>query len=106
MARTTIIFGVCLALLMILLKWVEYSFFIGDIGREIYLGSVVLIWLVLGIFFGRKISSERQDAAGQAPVINSTARSYPANDQFGLSPREYEVLVKIAQGHSYQESAD
>ena len=106
MARTTIIFGLCLALLMILLQWIEYSFFIRDISLEVYLGIVGLICMVLGIFLGRKISREREDASAQAPVISETSPSYPGQNQFNLSPREYEVLVKIAQGHSYQEIAD
>jgi DNA-binding NarL/FixJ family response regulator len=91
---------------MILLKWVEYSFFIRDISLEVYLGIVAVICTVLGIFLGRKISREREDASAQAPVISESSPSYPGQNQFNLSPREYEVLVKIAQGHSYQEIAD
>jgi DNA-binding CsgD family transcriptional regulator len=106
MARTTIIFGICLALLMMLLKWVEYSFFIRDISLEVYLGIVGLICMVLGIFLGRKISREREDAAAHAPLISTSNHAYPAQNPFNLSPREYEVLVKIAEGHSYQEIAD
>ena len=32
--------------------------------------------------------------------------TYNAQNGFNLSPREFEVLVKIAEGHSYQEIAD
>lgn len=106
MGRTTIIFGICLAILLILMKWIEYSYFIRDISLEIYLGIVGLICLVLGILLGRKVSRERQDAVAQPPIINAEPLAYPSNNLYNLSPREFEVLVLIAQGHSYQEIAD
>jgi DNA-binding NarL/FixJ family response regulator len=95
-----------MAILLIALKWIEYSFFIRDISLEIYLGIVGIICMVLGIFLGRKISHQREDAAAQAPVITEAPHTQPPGNHFNLSPREYEVLVKIAQGHSYQEIAD
>lgn len=106
MSKTTIIFGICLAMLLILMQWMEYSYFIRDISLEIYLGIVGLICLGLGIMLGRKVSHERQDAVAQPPIITAEPLAYPANNQYNLSPREYEVLVLIAQGHSYQEIAD
>lgn len=106
MSRTTIIFGICLALLLILMKWIEYSYFIRDISLEVYMGIVGLTCLVLGIMLGRKVSRERQDAIAQPPMITDEPLTYPANNRYNLSPREYEVLVLIAQGHSYQEIAD
>jgi DNA-binding NarL/FixJ family response regulator len=108
MVRTTLIFGLCLAALLILMKWIEYSFFIRDISLEVYLGLVGIICLVLGVWMGKRFRDRIEDEGPQPSLINRVQPPPPFNAQnaFNLTPREFEVLVKIAEGHSYQEIAD
>ena len=61
MVRTTVIFGICVAILLIVMQWIEYSFFIRDISLEIYLGLVGIICLVLGVWMGKKYSDRVAD---------------------------------------------
>lgn len=118
MWKTTVLFGVCLAVLLALLKWLEYSFFIKDMKLETYLGIVGLIFTFLGIWIGWKLthgsafskSSELTETEFSA-LENSIDRNedsglYNPQNEFNLSPREHEVLVLIARGLSYQEIAD
>ena len=109
MTKTVFIFGMCLAALLGLLKWAEYMFFARDLALEAYIGIVGLFCTLLGGWIGWKLTRPKSNEAKipeneniSFPIENGFAQ----NNQFGLSPREYEVLVMIAKGHSYQEIAD
>jgi len=107
MVRTTLIFGICLAVLLGLLKWLEYSFIVKDFALETYLGIIGGVFTLLGIWIGLKFArgKKAQKIEESLSSENPTAEFDPKNG-FNLSPREHEVLVLIAQGLSYQEIAD
>ncbi|MFZ1678772.1 MAG: response regulator transcription factor [Saprospiraceae bacterium] len=109
MTKTVLLFGFCMAVLLALLKWAEYSFFAKDLALEAYIGIVGLFCTVLGGWIGwnltrPKINSETEELNENIDV--SDLNGFAIENKFGLSPREYEVLVLIAQGYSYQEIAD
>jgi NarL family two-component system response regulator LiaR len=112
MWKTTLLFGICLAGLFGLLKWLEYSFIIKDLKMETYLGIVGGIFTILGIWIGWKITHKRRLGFSEETESNNSIRQkdnqgkYDPQNEFNLSPREHEVLVLIAQGLSYQEIAD
>ena len=109
MLKTTLIFGICLAVLLGLLKWLEFSFIVKDIALETYLGIIGGVFTLLGIWIGLKFArGKKTQLEGIEKSLsgeNPTAEFDPQNG-FNLSPREHEVLVLIAQGLSYQEIAD
>ena len=47
MAKTVILFGISLAVLVALLKWVEFMFFTRDLALEAYIGIVGLFFTAL-----------------------------------------------------------
>jgi NarL family two-component system response regulator LiaR len=108
MVKTTLIFGFCLAVLLALLKWLEYSFFVKDLSLEVYLGVVGGFFTLLGIWMGWKLTHRKGQEKGESnlPIQEIPWRGYNTQNDFNLSPREHEVLVLIAQGLSYQEIAD
>jgi len=109
MVKTTLIFGVCLAVLLVLLKWLEYSFFVKDLRLETYLGIVGGLFTLLGTWIGWKFTQkrkERQEVIGKIATSENIRVDYRPENEFNLSPREHEVLVLIAEGLSYQEIAD
>jgi len=109
MTRTVILFGICMALLLALMKGVEYMFFIKDMALEVYIGIVGVFFTLLGSWIGWKLTRPKVTAgisAVDAPGQNLTANGLPLPNDYGLSPREHEVLVLIAKGLSYQEIAD
>ena len=110
MWKTTVLFGMCMAALLALLKWLEYSFIVKDLKMETYLGIVGGVFMLLGIWMGwklthRKSKTELKDSDNSIQVTENPGEYNPENE-FNLSPREHEVLVLIAQGLSYQEIAD
>ncbi len=101
MLRTALIYGLAMALLFGLLKYIEYNFFVRDLPIEIYIGLVAAMFAALGIWAGRRLVSRHEPPAA-APF----AADPSALQQLGISKREYEVLELIAQGLSNREIAD
>lgn len=104
MRKTIILYAVSLAVLVFLLKVLEYKFFVRDLSLEFYIGVVALLFTGLGIWVGLKLTRKKKIeaiATRHAFVVNEAARQ-----QAGISTREYEVLEGMAQGLSNQEIAD
>src|SRR5687767_12713522 len=108
MTRTVILFGICLAILLAVLKWVEYLFFTKDLALEAYVGIVAAFFTFLGGWIGWNLTRPKKD---QKKVVQPTGpdvlnKDFREQNKFNLSPREFEVLELIAKGLSYQEIAD
>ena len=103
MKKTIIIYGISLAVLVIILKFLEYKFFVRDITAEVYIGTIAVFFTAFGIWAGTKLINRKY-----IPVIVDAP--FVLNDeklkQLGISGREYEVLDLMASGYSNQEIAD
>jgi DNA-binding CsgD family transcriptional regulator len=105
MRRTILIYGLAMAALFGLLKYVEYKYFVRDIPLEFYIGLVALMFTAIGIWAGLKLT--RPKVIREIVETNGPFELHETNLQkLGLSRREYEVLKLIAAGHSNQEIAD
>lgn len=99
MYKTIFIYGIILGVLVIALQSIEYFFLIRTHVFEIYGGLIALIFLTLGLWFGKK----------NQPIQIVKIDSVPSGVDFsnlGISKREHEVLVLLAKGLSNQEIAD
>ncbi|HAC25270.1 MAG TPA: helix-turn-helix transcriptional regulator [Cytophagales bacterium] len=101
MTRTIIFYGVALAALVLVLKFIEYRFIVRDLSIEFYLGAVALFFTVLGIWAGRKLTRKKIVTVGPAFVLNEVELQ-----RLGISKREHVVLGLMAEGLSNQEIAD
>jgi DNA-binding CsgD family transcriptional regulator len=101
MRRTILIYGVAMAVLIGLLKFVEYRFIVRDIPLEIYVGVVAVTFTVLGIWAGLRLTRPKVIETGTSFLLDETNLR-----KVGISKREYEVLELIAQGLSNPEIAD
>jgi DNA-binding CsgD family transcriptional regulator len=101
MRRTILIYGVAMAVLIGLLKFVEYRFIVRDIPLEIYVGVVAATFTGLGIWAGLRLTRPKVIETGTPFILNESNLR-----KVGISKREYEVLELIAQGLSNQEIAD
>jgi len=132
--KYTILYGAGLALLLILLKWLEWRFLIFDHAIEIYSGALAILFTGLGIWLALKLARPRvkvitvtlppaENAANPhhkhaspeatGPEITGPGPTGPeamvpdprAIARLGLSTRELEVLQGMAEGLSNQEIA-
>lgn len=111
MNKRLLIYGTVLALLAILLQVAEYRFLVIDYSIEIYIAILACIFITLGIVMGRKLTTPKEviieklvtvPASSSTPfVLNETIL-----DKLGISKREHEVLLLMAEGLSNQEIAD
>ena len=104
MRKTILLYALLLALLIFLLKVLEYKFFVRDLSLEFYIGVVALLFTGLGIWVGLKLTRKKNPIT--SPAGGNFVPNESALQQFGISPREYEVLEGMAQGFSNQEIAD
>jgi len=109
MSRNIIIYGLALAGLLILLKWLEWRFIIFDHAIEVYSGALALVFTGLGIWLAIKLARPKV----QTVVVVQPAPEAPGQEidekelaRLGLSGREQEVLQLMAEGLSNQEIAD
>jgi DNA-binding CsgD family transcriptional regulator len=107
--KQNILYGLSLALLLLLLKWLEWRFIIIHHAFEIYAGAIAVIFTGLGIWLAKKLITpkvktvviEKQVFANADFVLNQDELS-----RLRLSARELDVLQLIADGLSNQQIAD
>jgi DNA-binding NarL/FixJ family response regulator len=103
MRRTVILYGLSMAILLALLKLIEYRYIVRDIPLEFYIGAVAVLFTTLGVWAGLRLTRPKIVRVES----NGPFRLDEANLQtIGISKREYEVLELIAAGLSNQEIAD
>lgn len=101
MRKTILLYGVAMAALTGILKFIEYRYFVRDLSLEFYLGVVAVLFTGLGVWAGMKLTRKKVAIASPDFKLNEAELQ-----RLGISKREYEVLELIAQGLSTQEIAD
>lgn len=109
MKRTIWLYGLALAILTIVLKGLEYRYYLRDLRVEFYVGLVAALFTGLGIWVGLKLTrpkgklpeADPQPEPGEVFRVNQQQL-----DALSISTREYEVLQLIAAGHSNREIAE
>lgn len=105
-----ILYGVCLALLLFLLKWLELRLIIINHAFEVYIGAIAAIFTALGIWLALKLTKPKvRTVIVEKEVYVQNGGEFTLNEQelqqLGLSNRELEVLQLMAAGLSNQEIA-
>lgn len=99
-----LLYGLGIALFLLFIKYLDYGLFVRAIPFEIYVGTIALLFTILGVWMGLKLTRPQSKTVLQ---VESGFRLDPkAFSTSGISQREYEVLELIAKGHSNQEIAD
>lgn len=98
-----VIYGLALAALVFLLKYIEYRFLMRDLRMEVYVGLVAVLFTALGVWVGTKLLGGRKK---ELPDVPKPAPKEEVIRSLGISAREMEVLQLMAKGCSNQEIAD
>lgn len=101
MRKTIILYGISLAFLVFLLKFLEYQYVVRDLSLEFYLSLIAVLFTGLGIWTGLRLTRRKKQ-----PEISGFTPNEDLLKQSGISKREYEVLEHMARGYSNQEIAD
>lgn len=108
--KTILLYGTSLALLLILLKWLELRFVIFDHAMEIYVGAIAVIFTALGIWLALKLTKPKiERVVVEKEIYIEKIREFVFNEaeftRLGISKRELEVLQLMAEGFSNAEIA-
>ena len=101
MKRSILLYGLAMALLLAMLKFLQFKFLVRDLGIEVYLSIIAVIFMVLGVWAGLKLTNPSQKQEDRVSLNPEKAL-----EELGLSQREFEVLQLMAKGFSNQEIAD
>jgi two-component system, NarL family, response regulator LiaR len=104
-------YGVALAALLVLLKWLEVSFIIINYTFEVYVAALAIIFTVLGGWLSLKLTQPKvKTVVVEKEVYVTPAEDFVLNtaelEKTGISKRELEVLQLMAEGLSNQEIAE
>nr|WP_276900960.1 LuxR C-terminal-related transcriptional regulator [Pedobacter kyonggii] len=106
--KSVILYGVFLAALLFLLKWLELRFMIINHAFEIYAGSIAVIFTALGIWLALKLTRPKTILI-EKEVFTAKPETFILNEKelirLNISKRELEVLQLMSEGLSNQEIA-
>jgi len=104
-----LIYGLGGGLLIVVLKLVEYRFLVVEHSVEIYGGLTALVFAILGIWLGLKLTGKKEVVVVREVAVLAT-QPFALNEErlreLGVTRRELEILELIAKGLSNREIAD
>lgn len=98
MKKTIFIFGVLIIALLALLQLSQYSLISKNTSIEYIIAAIAIVFFFVGLYINKRKNTTN------IPVLKPEIDSKKIED-LGLSKREYEVLCKLAKGHSNKEIA-
>ena len=108
--KSVFIYGASMAALLFMLKWMEWRFIIFNNSFEIYAGIIAVMFTGLGIWLAFKISKPKIEVITVEKKVIVYTDKFVVNqqilDDLGISKRELEVLVLMAEGLSNQQIAE
>lgn len=114
--KMIMLYGLSMAILLFLLKWLEYRFILISHSFEIYIGIIAVIFMTLGIWLALKLTKpkiktvvvEKEIVIEKEVIVNTKDFTFNEKEleKLGISQRELEVLQLMAQGLSNNEIAE
>ena len=96
-------FGLLILCMLILFKIGEVNFVEGNVRLEVIVAIAAFIFFFIGLYFNYQSQKKNQGKVEQSN--NATIIDYDQIKKIGLTQREHDVLVKMAEGLSNQEIA-
>ena len=108
--KSVLLYGISMALLLFLLKWLEFKLVIINHAFEIYIGAIAIVFTALGIWLALRLTRRKTETIiVEKEVYIRREPDFRINEQMlddlNISKRELEVLQLMAEGLSNQEIA-
>lgn len=101
------LYGLVLAILVFVLKWLQWKFLIVDHSIDIYIGLIAVFFTILGVWVAKQLI---KPVVLEKKIVVSPPGEFKINEpelqKLNLSNREYEVLQLLADGHTNADIAN
>lgn len=109
--RHIMLYGLLLAILVFILKWLQWKFLIVDNSLEIYIGLIAVFFTILGVWVASQVATTKvQTLIIEKEIYVNAPYEFVVNEaelqKLNLSNREYEVLQLLTKGSSNAEIAE
>jgi len=107
--RDIVLYGLCGGVLIAVLKLTEYRFLVIEHSVEIYGALIAALFAGLGIWLGQRLTRKKPAVIVKeipVPVAGPFVLDEARVTEFGITPRELEILGLISAGMSNREIAD
>lgn len=108
--KELISYAIAMAILLLLLRLLEYKFLVLEYKVEIYAGIIAIIFLLIGIWVANKVTKPKVETVVVEKEVKIFQDNFSVNtkaiETLKISSRELEVLQLMAKGLSNQEIAD
>ena len=109
MKRTVLLYGILGGVLIAGLKVIEYRYLLVEHSFEVYGGLVAAVFSAVGIWLGLKLTRNRETVIVKEVLVPAPPPLAPdpaRAGEFGITPRELEILNLIAVGLTNREIAE
>lgn len=108
--KEILLYGLCMAVLLLLLQWLEVRFMIINYRLELFMGAMAILFTLLGIWLALKLAKPKVETViGEKEIyIDQPAQTNIDEKEIektGISKRELDVLALMASGLSNDEIA-
>ncbi|MFD0793805.1 response regulator transcription factor [Mucilaginibacter litoreus] len=108
--QSVIVYAFLLAVLLFLMKWLEWQYIIVNHAYELYTSAIAILFLLTGVWLALRINKRRYKTVylEKEVLINTDTFIFNEDElkRLKLSKRELEVLQLMAQGLSNQDIAE
>lgn len=98
MKKTILVFSLFILAIILLFQFSKYALISNNLKLEIVIAIIAIVFFFVGIYIHKKILHK--------PILPSIEINHKKIEALEISKREYEVLVKIAEGLSNKEIAN
>ncbi|MEZ4722960.1 MAG: LuxR C-terminal-related transcriptional regulator [Flavobacteriales bacterium] len=106
-----LLYGGVMALLIMLMKWLQWKYLITDNAIDIYIGLLAVTFTALGLWLASQLTKTKvRTVTVEKEVLIPQSEYFVLNEEelnrLELTKREYEVLELITRGQSNADIAD
>lgn len=106
-SRHIVLYGTAMALMVFILKWLQWKYLVTDHSLDIYIGLIAVLFTLLGVWVASQLAKPKIQTVIVEREVYRAPEDAAVNEaelkKLNLTGREYEVLQLLAQGYSNAE---